>query len=164
VIDLLDKALGIQVCARYLLERCTIISWLQQMASPTNSLDIDTMSAAVTVAQCVVEEIQPIDDDDNESKERDKGTRSTVVRAQPSIQLAAPPRLLTRVLCLLRRALGAGYLLAAGPSGTSEHTDQIVLAIITLIDVSHYSQLMPSRCSISFSSLDFNFIPGCDCC
>ena len=156
VIDLLDKALGIQVCARYLLERCTIISWLQQMASTTNSLDIDTISAAETVAPCVVEEIQPIDDDDNEFKERDKGTRSTVVRTQPSIQLAAPPRLLTRVLCLLRRALGAGYLLAAGPSGTSEHTDQIVLAIITLIDVSHYSQLMPSRCSISFSSLDFN--------
>jgi Nucleolar pre-ribosomal-associated protein 1 len=146
VIDLLDKALGIQVCARYLLERCTIISWLQQMASTTNSLDIDTMSAAETVTQCVVEEIQPIDDDDNEFKERDKGTRSTVVRAQPSIQLAAPPRLLTRVLCLLRRALGAGYLLAAGPSGTSEHTDQIVLAIITLIDVSHYTQLTYTRC------------------
>ena len=142
VIDLLDKALGTQVCARYLLERCTIISWLQQMASTTNSLDIDTMSAAETVAPCVVEEIQSIDDDDNEFKERDKGTRSTVVRAQPSIQLAAPPRLLTRVLCLLRRALGAGYLLAAGPSGTSEHTDQIVLAIVTLIDVSHYTQLM----------------------
>jgi Nucleolar pre-ribosomal-associated protein 1 len=139
VIDLLDKALGIQVCARYLLERCTIISWLQQMASTTNSLDIDTMSAAETVTPCVVDEVQPIDDDDNEFKERDKGTRSTVVRAQPSIQLAAPPRLLTRVLCLLRRALGAGYLLAAGPSGTSEHTDQIVLAIITLIDVSNYT-------------------------
>lgn len=153
VIDLLDKALGIQVCARYLLERCTIISWLQQMASTTNSLDIDTMSAAETVTPCVVDEVQLIDDDDNEFKERDKGTRSTVVRAQPSIQLAAPPRLLTRVLCLLRRALGAGYLLAAGPSGTSENTDQIVLAIITLIDVSRHTQLICTGSQILFSFL-----------
>ena len=137
VFDLLDKALGIQVCARYLLERCTIISWLQQMASTTNSLDIDTTSGAEGAILSKVDEVPYIDDDDNDTKEKDKATRSTVIRSQPSIQLAAPPRLLTRVLCLLRRALGAGYLLAAGPSGTAEHTDQIVLTIITIIDVSH---------------------------
>ena len=145
VFDLLDKALGIQVCARYLLERCTIISWLQQMASTTNSLDIDTTSGAEGVTPSKVYEVQYIDDDDNDIKEKDKATRSTVIRSQPSIQLAAPPRLLTRVLCLLRRALGAGYLLAAGPSGTAEHTDQIVLTIITIIDVSQNTRLLLQR-------------------
>ena len=32
---------------RYLLERCSIITWLQQMASAPNSLRIDTIAVAV---------------------------------------------------------------------------------------------------------------------
>lgn len=140
VFDLLDKALGMQVSARYLLERCSIVSWLQQMASPTNSLDIDTSGSART--NKTVEENDVREKEEEEAK---RGTRTVVTRSQPSVLLAAPPRLLSRVLCLMRRALGASYLLSAGESNFSaQHMDQILMAIITLIDVSTHC------CHVSF--------------
>ena len=140
VFDLLDKALGMQVSGRYLLERCSIVSWLQQMASPTNSLDIDTTQADAKASidahekptNAVVDDVE----DDSETW-KGKGSRSAAVRSQPSVLLAASPRLLSRVICLMRRALGAGYLLSAGSSGSNLlHLGQILLAINTIIDVS----------------------------
>ena len=141
IFDLLDKALGMQVSARYLLERCSIVSWLQQMASPSNSLDIDTSAAAANDSvdtHDIPNEVTADDIEDENEILKGKSGRSIVVRSQsqPSVLLAASPRLLARVLCLMRRALGASYLLSAGSnSSNSGHLDQIVLAISTIIDV-----------------------------
>ena len=176
VFDLLDKALGMQVASRYLLERCSVISWLQQMASATNSLDIDTTRIVI-----IENDRMKLTGDTNENNsnsnpnekmntnnnsnantninnnmntsgeehdqndtvnenindnQKNKTNRNQIIRSQPSIIIAAPPRLLARVLCLLRRALGAVYLLSAGSSSSnSGHLDQIQLGITTIIDV-----------------------------
>lgn len=130
--------------ARYLLERCSVVAWLQQMASPTNSLDIDTTQSNLSLASERTIDGAPMNtgEDGEEVEEAAKDTkgkdRGIVVRSKASILLAAPPRLLARVLCLLRRALGATYLLSADAStSSSNHLQQIKLAIITLIDVSY---------------------------
>lgn len=145
VFDLLDKALGMQVSARYLLERCCVIPWLQQMASPSNSLDIDTTRCTGGARMKASEESDssPTDGADDPDP-RARGARSAVSRSQASVLLAAPPRLLPRALCLMRRALGASYLLSAGSSSSSSsstHLDQVQLAITTLIDVRCYNLL-----------------------
>ena len=137
VFDLLDKALGMQVSARYLLERCCVIPWLQQMASPSNSLDIDTTRSAGGSRMKTSEESEPSEGVED-ADPRGRGARSAVSRSHASVLLAAPPRLLPRALCLMRRALGASYLLSAGSSSNSStHLDQMQLAITTLIDVRH---------------------------
>jgi hypothetical protein len=149
VFDLLDKALGMQVSARYLSERCCVIPWLQQMASPSNSLDIDTTRLVGGARMKASEESDPSDGAED-TDPRGRGARSTVSRSQASVLLAAPPRLLPRALCLMRRALGASYLLSAGSStSSSTHLDQIQLAITTLIDVRHVYLLISHLSNVS---------------
>lgn len=135
-----------QVSARYLLERCSVVAWLQQMASPTNSLDIDTTQSNVTLVSERAISSTPMDltveDGEPEGEDVAKDVkckdRSVVIRSKVSVLLAAPPRLLARVLCLMRRTLGAIYLLSAdASSSSSNHLQQILLAIVTLIDVRH---------------------------
>jgi hypothetical protein len=139
VFDLLDKALSMQVSARYLLERCSVVAWLQQMASPTNSLDMDTTQASQlsSVAPSLDNGPMEVPEEVEGEDFKGKGGRTTVVRSQASVLLAAPTRLLARVICLMRRALGASYLLSTDSSASSaHHIQQIQLATITLIDVS----------------------------
>jgi hypothetical protein len=132
---------GMQVSARYLLERCSVVAWLQQMASPTNSLDINTTQSIGSEKISTADSV-PMDEGEEElegeevAKDLKGKDRGVVVRSKASVLLAAPPRLLARVLCLLRRALGATYLLSADSSSSSSHLQQIKLAIITLSDVS----------------------------
>jgi Nucleolar pre-ribosomal-associated protein 1 len=162
VFDLLDKALGMQVSARYLLERCCVIPWLQQMASPSNSLDIDTTRSAGGTRIKASEESDPSDGAED-SDPRGRGARSAVSRSQASVLLAAPPRLLPRALCLMRRALGASYLLSAGTSSSSStHLDQIQLAITTLIDVRHLYLLNFVFIYCHSYSCSVSCLTGCD--
>lgn len=122
VLDILDKGLGLSVAARYLLERCGIIAWLRQMASPMNSLHIDEGH---------------MDDNDKgksngEESGEHMGRQSTIATTLSRPLVAAPLRLLSRVLSLLRRAIGANYLLSN--NGFSSYLHQLFLIVTSLVD------------------------------
>lgn len=108
ILDLLDKALSMRIASRYLIDRCNILSWLQQMASVTNSLHLTSHSSGSGLHGAHLHGSEGRDDanDDAEGQPRRKGHVAAAC-------LAAPPRMLTRVIVLLRRCVGAVFLLCS---------------------------------------------------
>ena len=185
--DVIDRALCMPSAARYLLERCGLVGWLQQAACAANSLDVDVFVAPERQgpgqgpgqgqgqgqdagAMCddgdgAAEggEEAPEEEEDGEAEGgggsdgdgpaaaaaapaaataagAGKTARAPRVRARAGL-LAAPPRLLHRLVSLLRRALGAAYLLGADQAGLggggaalSALLQQVALAATALLD------------------------------
>lgn len=89
IVDILDKVLSLQYSARYLIQRCDIIFWLQQLIVPFKNLDIESQANMIDGS-------------------RDSNANGRV----PSKNLIAiPTYILPRLLGLLRRTIGACYFL-----------------------------------------------------
>jgi hypothetical protein len=93
ILDILERALSFGAGARYLLERCALIPWLQQLASPINSSRILLQSGDAGA------DVSATGSDRDRSDENDMPLQ------------AAPTRMLFRVVALLRKTVAALSLL-----------------------------------------------------
>lgn len=103
VLDIFDKALSIKAASRYLIERCNFLPWLHQIASASSSLQL-LIGGGIGV------ETQDLSTGLGESN-------TVCLQSLPSsfsdLLLAAPPSLLPRALQLLRKTVGASFLLSS---------------------------------------------------
>jgi hypothetical protein len=141
VLDLLDKALGLRVSARYLLERCCIISWLKQMASPVNALHIEEGDSTINeISIDKTSDMIDLEDEELELGLNNKSTNKNKVHVAKyhsastagKVMTAAPVWMLSRILSLIRRAIGADYLLSS--DGVPSLLHELFLTVSFIID------------------------------
>jgi len=129
ILDILDKVLSLQYSARYLVQRCDIIFWLQQVISPFKSLNIESQAS-------IMDNSYNVDEMDTNQEAVSKNLFGT------------PSYILPRLLGLLRRTIGATYFLTnSNELSNSIYSDinvvvHSILDSISLIDHHGYSSIL----------------------
>ena len=119
ILDIFDRALGLRVSARYLIERCAFLPWLQQVLAPVRrnkmhkSANKQSRGNGNHVirkdSQAIVEEEIAEEDHNLDDHEKFLAIAETSCKYQEYVA----PFLCSRFISLLRKALGASYLLSA---------------------------------------------------
>ena len=131
ILDIFERALSFSAGARYLLERCALIPWLQQLASPLNSSHISLHTEGMQPST-----VGTSSGMSGDARERSEGGDDMPLQA-------APPRLLFRVIALLRKTISALSLLEGEGVAVFTHLQHAYIAttatireILTIHDLS----------------------------
>ena len=126
IFDVLEKAMVQRQASRYIIERCGIIAWLAQIASPVSSLGIKLSRGLVTGGGVGINLFPHLQ---GARREQSSGGESV----WDDGMLSVSSRLLTRTLSLFRRIVAASYLLATG-EGASPPLQELRAMLNLIVD------------------------------